>query len=132
MNLTIFMTVFILMAVGESFARPEDNNDAHGNHQITQEDIKKYLEMLEKLDIDKLLNNTRLMSNNVKCFMNEGPCTAQLNEMKSKWYILIILKIWWVQMNILIYKCSNITKILLIITFVSRIYIRKGYYYITI
>jgi len=54
------------------------------HNPVTQDEIKKFLSMMEKIDIDQVLNNNRLMSNNVKCFLNEGPCSAQLREMKSK------------------------------------------------
>jgi len=87
----LFVSVFVLMTVvGVSFSVTEEDdaakvvNKEEDNRPVVQEDIKKFLSMLEKIDVDQMLKNHRLMSNNVKCFLNEGPCTAQLREMKSK------------------------------------------------
>jgi len=89
----LFVSVFVLMTmVGVSFSLTEGDDDAAkladkavvDLHPVDQEEIKKFLSMMEKIDLDQILNNNRLMSNNVKCFLNEGPCTAQLREMKSK------------------------------------------------
>ncbi|XP_001947629.1 ejaculatory bulb-specific protein 3-like [Acyrthosiphon pisum] len=85
-----FVFVFVLMSVvGVSFSVTEENDGTkvvdkeEDHHQNIQEELKKFLSTLEKIDIDQILNNHRLMSNNVKCFLNEGPCTAQLREMKK-------------------------------------------------
>jgi len=98
----LFVSVFVLMAVvSVSFSATEEDdaakvvnkkeddaakvvNKEEDHHPVIQEELKKFLSMLEKIDVDQMLNNHRLMSNNVKCFLNEGPCTAQLREMKSK------------------------------------------------
>jgi len=88
----LFVSVFVLMAVvsvsfsvteGDDAAKVENKEEAD-NHPVVQEELKKFLSMLEKIDMDQIMNNHRLMSNNVKCFLDEGPCTAQLREMKSK------------------------------------------------
>lgn len=91
MNSKLFISVFMLttivvvsisMAKGDDAVKVENKND--DSHPINREEIQKYMSMMEKINIDQMLNNTRLMSNNVKCFLNEGPCTAHLREMKSK------------------------------------------------
>lgn len=86
-----FVFVFVLMiVVGVSFSTAEEDdaakvvNKEEDHHPNIREEIKKFLSMMEKIDIDQILKNDRLMSNNIKCFLNEGPCTAQLREMKSK------------------------------------------------
>ncbi|CAI6365693.1 unnamed protein product [Macrosiphum euphorbiae] len=87
----LFVSAFVLMTVvGVSFSVTEEddaakvvNKEEDNNHPVIQEVIKKFLSMLEKIDVDQMLKNHRLMSNNVKCFLNEGPCTAQLREMKK-------------------------------------------------
>nr|ULF48251.1 chemosensory protein 10 [Acyrthosiphon pisum] len=91
-----FISVFMFMAVvGVSFSVPEDDdatkvvNKEVDHHSVIQEEIKKFLSMMEKINIDQILNNDRLMSNNVKCFLNEGSCTAQLREMKKMLPVLI-------------------------------------------
>nr|AWV63298.1 chemosensory protein 10 [Myzus persicae] len=85
----LFVSVFVLMSVvGVSYSVTEGDDDAakvadKDLHPVNQEELKKFLSMMEKVDIDQILNNNRLMSNNVKCFLNEGPCTGQLREMKK-------------------------------------------------
>lgn len=87
----LFVSVFVFMTVaGVSFSVTEGDDDAKISEKdvdqdpVNQDEIKKFLSSMEKIDIDQILNNNRLMSNNVKCFLNEGPCSAQLREMKSK------------------------------------------------
>lgn len=38
----------------------------------------------DNIDLDDLLNNDRLRKNYVKCLLNEGPCTPDAQELKSK------------------------------------------------
>lgn len=80
------LTVLVLMAAGACLAAAAETSAAPDKADVLvdQEQIKKYLSMMDKINIDQMLNNTRLMVNNIKCFLNEGPCTAQLKEMKSK------------------------------------------------
>lgn len=87
----LYVTVFMLMAIaGVSFSVTEEDDAAKvenkevDHHLVIREAIKKFLSMMEKIELDKILNNHRLMSINVKCFLNEGECTAQLREVKSK------------------------------------------------
>jgi len=87
----LFVSVFVFIAVvGVSFSVTEGDDDAKlaekdlDHNPVNQDEIKKFLSSMEKIDIDQILNNNRLMLNNVKCFLNEGPCSAQLREMKSK------------------------------------------------
>lgn len=91
-SLSLLVVAFVLMAVAfttttVSAVSEEDAAAAVPGKEpasVDRNDMKKFLEIMEKMDVDQILNNTRLMKANVKCFMNEGPCTAQLNEMKSK------------------------------------------------
>jgi len=91
MNSKLFISVFMFTTIvgvsisavkGEDAVKLENKDD--DIHPINREEIQRYMSMMEKINIDQMLNNTRLMSNNVKCFLNEGPCTAHLKEMKSK------------------------------------------------
>lgn len=91
MNSKLFISVFMFTTIvgvsisvseGDDAAKLENKDD--DLHPINREEIQRYMSMMEKINIDQMLNNTRLMSNNVKCFLNEGPCTAHLREMKSK------------------------------------------------
>lgn len=38
----------------------------------------------DNIDLDELLKNDRLRKNYVKCLLNEGPCTPDAQELKSK------------------------------------------------
>lgn len=91
MNSKLFISVFMfitIVGVSISVAKGDDavnaENKDDDSHLVNREEIQRYMSMMEKINIDQMLNNTRLMSNNVKCFLNEGPCTAHLREMKSK------------------------------------------------
>lgn len=83
----LLVTVLVLMATGACLAASAETSAVPDKDDapVDREQIKKYLSMMDKLNIDQILNNTRLMINNIKCFLNEGPCSAQLKEMKSKW-----------------------------------------------
>lgn len=79
----MFVTVFIMIVfTATSLGLPEGAND---EQPVSQEEIRKYLAMMEKVDVDQVMNNTRLLNNNIKCFLNEGPCTAQFKDLKSKY-----------------------------------------------
>lgn len=39
----------------------------------------------DNVDLDEILKNDRLRKNYVKCLLNEGPCTPDAQELKSKW-----------------------------------------------
>lgn len=84
MNSKLLKTIIVLMAIGATFAIPDDDAESKVDHHVNHEDIKKLLSAMEKIDIDQILNNTRLMMNNIKCFLNEGPCSAQTKDMKSE------------------------------------------------
>lgn len=82
MNATCLAVVLALMVfTATSLAEPRDDQAK----QKDQEDIKKYLAIMETIDVDLILNNTRLLNSNIKCFLNEGPCTAQFKEVKSEY-----------------------------------------------
>lgn len=54
----------------------------------------KYTTKYDNIDIDKILSNERVLSNYIKCLMDEGPCTPDGRELKSKlssFYIFIIV-----------------------------------------
>lgn len=40
--------------------------------------------ILDNFDVDSVLNNGRVLKNYVKCVLEQGPCTAEGREMKSK------------------------------------------------
>lgn len=84
MDSKLFITIVVLMTICATFAMPDDDTESK---DVTHEDMQKLLSAMEKIDIDQILNNTRLMMNNIKCFLNEGPCSAQIKDMKSEYNI---------------------------------------------
>jgi hypothetical protein len=86
--ITTMVGVSISVTEGDDAVKTVDKDD--DPQPAIREEIKRYMSMMEKINIDQMLNNTRLMSNNVKCFLNEGPCTAHFREMKSKSVLCIL------------------------------------------
>lgn len=43
-----------------------------------------YTNKYDNVDVDKILHNDRVLTNYIKCLMDEGPCTAEGRELKSK------------------------------------------------
>jgi len=86
LSLVFVISVLSVAAVTTTSAAPQGDAAvlSKDDEPVDREQMKKFLSTMEKVDIDQILNNTRLMMNNIKCFLNEGPCSAQLKEMKSK------------------------------------------------
>ena len=49
-----------------------------------KQEIEKYLSAIEKTDVDSVINES-----NVKCFLNEGPCTSQFEITKKVLPVLV-------------------------------------------
>lgn len=45
---------------------------------------KTYSSKYDNLDVDKILENDRVLISYVKCILGEGPCTSEGKELKSK------------------------------------------------
>lgn len=48
---------------------------------------EKYTNRYDNVDIDEILDNRRVLTNYIKCLMEEGPCTPEGRELKSKYII---------------------------------------------
>lgn len=44
----------------------------------------KYTSKYDNVNIDMILANDRVLNNYIKCLMEEGPCTPEGRELKSK------------------------------------------------
>lgn len=44
----------------------------------------KYTNKYDNVDVDKILSNDRVLTNYIKCLMDEGSCTPEGRELKSK------------------------------------------------
>lgn len=45
---------------------------------------EKYSTKYDNVDVDRILSNDRILNNYIKCMLDEGPCTAEGRELKSK------------------------------------------------
>lgn len=43
-----------------------------------------YTTKYDNVDVDKILKNERVLTNYIKCLMEEGPCTPEGRELRSK------------------------------------------------
>ncbi|XP_059621749.1 ejaculatory bulb-specific protein 3-like [Phlebotomus argentipes] len=43
----------------------------------------KYTDRYDDMDIEGILDNSRILTNYIKCLVNEGPCTPDARELKS-------------------------------------------------
>jgi len=77
----LFLTIVLVVACVRAPGARAKDDDPPAN----QEELKRYLAILEKIDMDAMLKNDRLMAHNVKCFLNEGPCSTQFRDIKSEW-----------------------------------------------
>lgn len=46
---------------------------------------EKYPEKYDNVDVDTILGNNRVLTNYIRCMMDEGPCTAEGRELRSKY-----------------------------------------------
>lgn len=47
-------------------------------------DFPAYMKRFEKLNVEQVLNNDRVLTSHLKCFLNEGPCVQQARDLKSE------------------------------------------------
>nr|XP_018897274.1 PREDICTED: ejaculatory bulb-specific protein 3-like [Bemisia tabaci] len=45
--------------------------------------MKEALKRMEAVDVEKVLNNDRILTNYLKCFLNKGPCTSEAKNVKK-------------------------------------------------
>lgn len=69
------VTAFIIMT---------DNQKVVSAKSIIVKRDDKYTTKYDNIDIDRILASKRLLTNYIKCLLDEGPCTAEGKELKSK------------------------------------------------
>jgi hypothetical protein len=47
-------------------------------------DLPAYMKRFEKLNVEQVLNNDRVLASHIKCFLGEGPCVQQARDLKSE------------------------------------------------
>lgn len=45
---------------------------------------EKYPVKYDNIDVDTILQNNRVLTNYIRCMLDEGPCTAEGRELRSK------------------------------------------------
>lgn len=65
---TSVICLILVVAVAYVAARPEE----------------KYTDKFDHINVDQILQSDRLLTNYYKCLMDEGRCTAEGTELKSK------------------------------------------------
>ncbi|XP_050422716.1 putative odorant-binding protein A10 [Adelges cooleyi] len=70
-------TLFVLLscAVYACVAAPANSDD-----EI--KDLPTYMKRFDKLNVDQVLSNERVLNSHLKCFLNEGPCVQQSRDLK--------------------------------------------------
>lgn len=48
-------------------------------------EAKEYTSKYDGIDVDRILQNGRVLGNYIKCMLEEGSCTPEGRELKSKW-----------------------------------------------
>lgn len=72
-----------LVCVVAAFIIMSDNQKVVSAKSIQKRD-DKYTTKYDDIDVDQILTSKRLLSNYIKCLLEEGPCTAEGKELKSK------------------------------------------------
>lgn len=58
-----------------------------GDEEI--KDLSAYMKRFDKINIDQVLSNERVLNSHLKCILNEGPCVQQSRDLKSEYLIAI-------------------------------------------
>jgi hypothetical protein len=55
----------------------------------TAEKPKSYTTKYDNVDVERILSNSRILTNYIKCALDEGPCTPEGRELKSKSHVTL-------------------------------------------
>lgn len=56
----------------------------------------RYTTKYDNVDVDRILSNQRILTNYLKCLMDEGPCTNEGKELKSTYEFLVIVDLFFI------------------------------------
>jgi hypothetical protein len=51
---------------------------------------KTYSTKYDNVDVDSILGNSRILTNYIKCMLDEGPCTPDARELKSEYLDFVL------------------------------------------
>lgn len=71
------------MTIVYALARPDELNPNILSKRLASTD--KYPAKFDNINVDEILNSDRLFTNYYKCLIGDGRCTAEANEIRSKW-----------------------------------------------
>lgn len=71
---------------------------------IHEHSAQKYPTKYDDMNIDDILKSERLLENYIKCLMDQGPCTPDGSELKSKYVSLYYSKN---MLNIFIFRSAE-------------------------
>lgn len=76
-NTALALCCLLSAFVGRTVAKPAGDDDI--------KDLPTYMKRFEKLNVEQVLNNERVLASHLKCFLNEGPCVQQSRDLKSEY-----------------------------------------------
>ncbi|XP_050442526.1 putative odorant-binding protein A10 [Adelges cooleyi] len=76
-------TGFVCLVAVFSVASSAATKSANEEIKLSQEDLKKYIAIMESVNVEQVVNNERLLNTHLKCFINEGPCVPQFKDLKK-------------------------------------------------
>lgn len=70
-SLSVFTLLVVIGFIGLTTARPQNKN--------------KYTTKYDNIDLDQIIANDRLLNNYVNCLLDQGKCSKDGEELKSKY-----------------------------------------------
>ncbi|KAK9878524.1 hypothetical protein WA026_022422 [Henosepilachna vigintioctopunctata] len=66
---------------------------------VNGDTVKYYATKYDHLDIERILNNRRMVTYYAQCLLSKGPCPPQGVEFKSEYHYRVVFKLIHVRMN---------------------------------
>jgi len=70
--------------INNNIPSSSDIHPTHHHHTVAHHEGNLFPSRLDNIDMDRILNNRRLVHNYVGCMVNKKPCTAEGKEFKRK------------------------------------------------
>jgi len=85
MNAKIFVALCCVAVYSGCLAKPATDEEI--------KDLPAYMKRFEKINVEQVLNNDRVLASHLKCFLNEGPCVQQSRDLKSECNFVVLLTV---------------------------------------
>lgn len=86
MNTNILVALCCVAVYNGCLAKPATDEEI--------KDLPTYMKRFEKVNVEQVLNNDRVLTSHLKCFLNEGPCVQQSRDLKSEYLFIRFLRGW--------------------------------------